>query len=186
MILQGAGDDFRSRRRAAIDQHNQRLSLDEVARHSVETLDLIGIATSDGDDFAADQKRARDPNRLIKQATRIVAQVENVALEMLRRNFGRNGLDRLLKLVRDAAVELSDANIPDVIPFDPLAYRADLDDFTGQREIERSRLILARDFQPNHGARHTTHFLHRLGKGQTFDRSAVDLTNDVARQNSGP
>src|SRR5499427_4798359 len=155
MILQGAGDDFRSRRRAAIDQHNQRLSLDEVARHSVETLDLIGIATSDGDDFAADQKRARDP-------------------------------DRLLKLVRDAAVELSDANIPDVIPFDPLAYRADLDDFTGQREIERSRLILARDFQPNHGARHTTHFLHRLGKGQTFDRSAVDLTNDVACQNSGP
>ena len=55
----------------------------------------------------------------------------------------------------------------------------------GQREIERRRLVLAHDLQPNLGAGRTAHFFHRLAEGEAFDRRAVDLRDDVTRQNSG-
>src|SRR3984893_15042984 len=113
LILEGAGDDFRSRRRPAANILPRCLCVHELPQRGVEPLDLIGIATPDRDDVAADQKRARYPTRLIQQAARIVAQVENVALDLLRWNFRRKGQDRLLEFVGHTAVELGDPNVSD-------------------------------------------------------------------------
>jgi len=53
------------------DQHDQRFAVDEVAGAALKRWTLGGIAAPDGDDFAAGQKRAGHPNRLIQQAARI-------------------------------------------------------------------------------------------------------------------
>jgi hypothetical protein len=95
-------------------------------------------------------------------------------------------LDRLLEVVRDTTGKLGDADVADIIPFYLLAHCADLDDLAHQREIERRVLALAHDLQPNLGAGGAPHLFYRLGQGHAFDRRAVDLVDDVARQNSGP
>ena len=46
VILQRAGDDFRGRRRAAIDQDDDRLALGQIARVGVEALRLVGVTMS--------------------------------------------------------------------------------------------------------------------------------------------
>src|SRR6202042_1856260 len=113
----GPRDDPRGRGRAAIDQYDQRLAVDEVARHGVEALNLIGLAAPDRDDFAAVEKRAGHPHRLIQQAARIVAQIDNVALDLLPRNLRPQRLDRGFELVGHPAVELGDPDVSDVAAF---------------------------------------------------------------------
>ena len=83
MILQGAGNDLGGRGRAAIDQHDDRLAVDEVAAACVVALDVVGPAAAGGDDLAAIQERVANRDRLIEQAARIVAQIEHIADELL-------------------------------------------------------------------------------------------------------
>ena len=80
VVLQRAGDDFRSRSRSAIDQDDDRLAAGEVAGLGVVALRLVGMAAAGRDDLAALEERVGDRDRLIEQAAGIVAQVEDVAL----------------------------------------------------------------------------------------------------------
>jgi len=66
VVLQRAGDDFRSRSRTAVDQDDDRLALGQVARPGIEALGLLGITAAGGDDLALVQERIRDRNRLIE------------------------------------------------------------------------------------------------------------------------
>src|SRR5262249_18906412 len=83
VILQRTGNDFRGRSRAAIDQHDQRLALGQIARVGVVALGLLSITATGRDDLAPVEEPIRDRNRLIEQATRIVTQVDDEALDLV-------------------------------------------------------------------------------------------------------
>src|SRR5712671_2715109 len=83
VVLQGAGDDLRSRGRAAVDQDDDRFALGKVAGPHVESLRLLGVAATGRDDLALLQKCVGHRDRLIQQAARIVAKVEDIALELV-------------------------------------------------------------------------------------------------------
>jgi hypothetical protein len=73
MVLQRAGDDFRRRGRAAVDQHDDGLAFYQIARPCVEALRFFGVAAAGRDDLAFVQERIRDRDGLIEQTARIVA-----------------------------------------------------------------------------------------------------------------
>ena len=82
-VLQRAGDDLGGRGRAAVDQHHQRLAVGEVeARARREGLILIGVAAAGRDDLALGEERVDDLDRLGEQPARVVAQIEDIALEL--------------------------------------------------------------------------------------------------------
>ena len=84
MVLQGAGHDLRGRGGAAIDQDDDRLALGQVAALGVVALRLVRVAAARGDDLAAIEECVGDRDRLVEQAAGIVAQVEDVALQLVR------------------------------------------------------------------------------------------------------
>ena len=83
VVLQRAGDDFRRRGRAAVDQHDHRLALGQVARMGGAALGFLGIAAAGRDDLAALQEGVGNRDRFFQQAAGIVAQVDDVALQLV-------------------------------------------------------------------------------------------------------
>ncbi len=81
MVLQRAGHDLRRRGGAGIDQHNHRLAVGDVAGMGVVAAGVLGVAAAGRDHFAGGQEIVGDLHRLVEQTARIVAQVENVALD---------------------------------------------------------------------------------------------------------
>src|SRR5215472_138201 len=73
VILERTRHDFGGRSRAAVDQHDDRLVLGEVAGASIEALCLLGGAAARRYDLALLQERIGDRNRLVEQSARIVA-----------------------------------------------------------------------------------------------------------------
>jgi hypothetical protein len=55
-VLQRAGDDFGRRGRAAVDQHDDRQAVRDVARLGVVALGLVVLAAAGRDDLAASRK----------------------------------------------------------------------------------------------------------------------------------
>src|SRR4051812_37759606 len=82
LILKGAGDDLRSRSRAAVDEHDDWLGVAQIAALGVEALRLIGMTAAGRDDLAAIEEGIGHRDRLVEQAARIVAKIDNVALEL--------------------------------------------------------------------------------------------------------
>src|SRR5262249_10376636 len=147
-----AGDDFRGRGRTAVYQDDQRLAVDEVAGRGVEMLHLTGVAAADRNDLAAGQEGPGDPHGLVQETARVVAQVDDVAAEVVGRNGRGNGLDSLLEVVRDLAAELADPHVADVAAHDLMAHRADPDDLAHQGDGDRRILPPAHDLQAHLGA----------------------------------
>src|SRR5204863_8776392 len=83
VVLQRPGDDFRRRRRTAVDQEDHWLALGEVARPRVEALGFLGIAAAGRDDLTLVEEGVRDRNRLVEQAAGIVAQINDEALDLV-------------------------------------------------------------------------------------------------------
>ena len=84
VILQRARDDFRGRGRAAVDEDDHRLAVRQIAAGPrIVALRLVGIAPARRDDLAALEEGVDDFDRLIEQAAGIVAQIENVALQLV-------------------------------------------------------------------------------------------------------
>src|SRR5262249_1754912 len=99
VILQGAGHDFRSGSRAAVDEHDQRLAVGEIARRRVAALGVVRIAAGSGNSFAALKERIGDRYGLIELTAAVVAKINDVALQLVGRN--------LLLALGDAFLELS-------------------------------------------------------------------------------
>src|SRR5207248_1361100 len=137
MILQRAGDDLRRRSRTAIDQNDQRLALGHVARPRIEALRLFRIAAPGRNDLALLQERVGNRNRLIEQATGIVTQIDDIALDLVGAELGVEVVDRLLEPVGGLFVELSDANVADVATFRMPAHRFDANDVAHDRDLDR-------------------------------------------------
>src|SRR4029078_8844195 len=169
VVLQGAGDDFRRRGRAAVDQDDQRLSLREIARTRVEALRLFGITSPRRHDLALLQERIGGRNRLIEQATWIVAQIEDVALELVVGDLGADIGDRLLQAFGGLLIELRKTDVADVFTFDLRTHRAQTDDIACDRHFDRLVLALAHDGELDLGVHRSTHFLAGLVPGKTLD-----------------
>ena len=137
MILQRAGDDFRSRRRAAINQDDHRLALGQVARTRVVAHRFIGIPAPGRNDFAAVEEAVDDGDRLVEQTAGIVAQVKYIALELGGRDIALEFLDRRANTLKRLFVELGDSNVADIVAFLTFANRFDLDHGAGNLDILR-------------------------------------------------
>ena len=113
VVLQRAGHDLGRRRRAAIDQHNERLAGGQmfVARPCVETLCLLRVAPPGRDDLAALKERIGDRDRLIEQSARIVAQIDDEAAQLVGRDLRSEVAQRLLQAFRRLFVESGDTDV---------------------------------------------------------------------------
>ena len=117
MILERVRHNFGSRGGAAVDQHDDRLVLGEVARARIEPLGFLGVAAARRHDLALLQERVGDGDRLIEQSARIVAQIDDEALELVAGLGGEVG-DRLFQALGGLLVELGDADKADVVAFE--------------------------------------------------------------------
>src|SRR4051812_22814174 len=91
MILQRAGDDFRSRCRAAVDEYDNRLALGQIARMRGAALSFFGIAATRRDDLAALEEGVRNGDSFFKQAAGIVSQVDDETLQLVADLIGEIG-----------------------------------------------------------------------------------------------
>ena len=82
MILNGAGDDFRRRSRAAIDQHDQRIVLAAVAVGGDIALFRRGAAVVRNDQLALLQELVGHADAFAEQAAGILPQIEDQALQI--------------------------------------------------------------------------------------------------------
>src|SRR5258708_15659365 len=146
MILERTRNDFGGRSRAAVDQHDDRLVLGEVACARIEPLGFLGGAAARRYDLALLQERIGDRNRLVEQSARIVAQVDDEALELVAGLGGEIG-DRLLQVFRGLLVELRDTDEPDVVAFEARAYGTHLDARAGDGHLDWLVLALAHDLE---------------------------------------
>ena len=69
----------------------------------VVALDFVGVAPARRNDLAAIEEGVGHRDRLIEQAARIIAQVEDVALELVGRDVGLEFLDRARRRRRRSA-----------------------------------------------------------------------------------
>src|SRR6185437_4102423 len=102
------------------------------------------IAATGRDDLAARQEGARDRNRLVEQPTRIVAQIHDVACELVLRNLLLDIGDGLMQAVSGLLVERGDPDVADIATVGVVAHRLYLDDLPRKRHVERI-LALADD-----------------------------------------
>src|ERR1700751_2376600 len=183
-ILQRAGDDFRGRSRAPVDQHDDGLGLGEVARAGIEALRLLGVAPACRYDLALLQEAVGDRDRLVEQSAGIVAQVDDVALDLVAGLGGKVG-DRLLQAFGGLLVELGDADEADVVAFESRTHRADLDARTGNGNLERLLLALAHDLELDLGVLRPAHLLDRLVEREPLHRLVVEGRDDVVGHDAG-
>ena len=146
---------------------------------------LFRVAAAGRDDLAALEKRVRHRDRLIEQAARIVAQIEDVALQLVLAHLRGNVGDRLLQSFRGLLVELADAHEADVVALDARAHRSHADDVARDRDLDRLVLALAHDGQLDLGVDRAAHLLDRLVQGEPLHLLAVELHDDVVRHDAG-
>src|SRR6185312_12870141 len=151
VVLQGARDDLGRRSRAAVDQDDERFALDQVAGPRIEALRLVGVAAARRHDLALLQEGVGDRDGLIEQAAGIVAQVEDIALELVLRHLRLDLGDALLQALGGLLVELRQADVADVLALDVPARRAHADDVAVDRDLERLLGALAHDSEPDLG-----------------------------------
>src|SRR6266498_1521961 len=184
VILERTRHDFRGRGRAAVDQHDDRLVLGEVARARIEPLGFLGGAAARRYDLALLQERIGDRNRLVEQSARIVAQVDDEALELVAGLGGEVG-DRFLEALGGLLVELGDADKADVVAFEARAHRAHLNARAGDGDLDRLVLALAHDLEFDLGVLRAAHLLDRLVEGEPLHRLVVEMRDDVVGHDAG-
>ena len=79
-------------------------------------------------------KGVRHGDGLVQESTRIVAQVEDKAFDLLA-NFLANFLNTRLKARHGLLIEGRDADVADIV-FDAVAHRADFDHVSGDHQIK--------------------------------------------------
>src|SRR6516225_7375681 len=184
MILERARNNFGGRGGAAVDQHDDRLVLGEVAPARVETLGFLGVAAARRHDLALLQERVGDRDRLIEQSARIVAQVDDEAPELVAGLGGEIG-DRLLQVLGGLLVELGDADKTDVVAFEARTHRTHLNARAGDGDLNRLVLALAHDLELDLGVFRAAHLLDRLIEGEPLHRLVVEVRDDVVSHDAG-
>ncbi len=184
MILQRAGDDFRGRSRTAVDQNDERLGVRKIARTRVIAHRFVGVATARRNDLAVIDERVHDGDRLIEQTARIVAQVEDIALQLVVRDIRLEFQQRVADAIGGLLVELRDPDIADIVALFRRADGFNFDDRTGQLDIARVALWPAQNFERHDGVGLAAHLVDGLVQGHAVNCIAVDRRDNVARENA--
>src|SRR6476661_205327 len=144
MVLQRAGHDLGRGGRRTVDQHDHWLALGQIASLRVEDLRFLGIAAAGGDDLAALQEGVGDQHRLVETAAAIIAEVDDIALDLVDADLGIDLLDALAQALIGLLAEGADADIAD-IALDALLNRGNDDVRAGERELQRLGLARTLD-----------------------------------------
>jgi hypothetical protein len=131
----------------------------------IEPQGFLGGAAAGRHDLALLQERIGDRYRLIEQSARIVAQVDNEALELVAGLGGEVG-DRFLEALGGLLVEGGDADKADGVAFEARTHRAHLDARAGDGNLDRLVLALAHDLEFDLGVLRAAHLFDRLIEGE--------------------
>ena len=135
VVLQRTGDDFRRARRAAIDQHHDRLAVGDVAAARVVALGVVrhgGRASRRFRRSSADRRTRRPPDRA-GRPDRCAGRSHSPSGR--RRSALSDRAPRFLKAGVGVLVERRDADVAD-IAFAAILHAVDLDDGAGERDVE--------------------------------------------------
>ena len=121
-------------------------------------------------------------NALIKQAARIISQVQDVS-HQLRAQLGRYLIHRVDHGICSALIELSNSNHAHIALGAPLD-RTNFDDRARNGYVETSRAFSA-DGQENVGARFATKPSDRLQQRHALDRITFDVSDNVSSLDPG-
>src|ERR1700710_1097198 len=127
-------------------------------------LGFLGVAAAGRNDLAAIQEGVGNGDRFLEQAARGVAQIDDVALELVA-DLVRQIADLALQAFGGLLVEGGDADIGDVVALDAGANRADADIVANQRNVDRIVLALADDLEADLGVDRAAPLLDPLVQG---------------------
>ena len=183
LVMQRAGDDLGGGSRSAVDEHDDLLAVSLVARVGIRPLRLLLVATLGDHDGAILQEVVGHGDRLIEQSARVVAQVDDVALEILAdRLLGL--VDRLDEVGVRLLVEGRHLDVGDVALVVRLHW-VDADDVAHHLHVEGIVNALAHDRERDRRVDGPAHLLDRLLQREPDDLLAVDVGDEVVGQQAG-
>ena len=150
----------------------------------VGALRLLEIAAARQHDGALIEEGIRDGDRLVEQAARIVAEVDDIALE-IRTELLLQVLDRLLQIGGGLLVEGGDADIADVVALGVVLHRVDVDHVARDLDVERILGALAHDGERDRRIDRPAHLLHRLLQGEAENLLLVEMGDEIAAHQAG-
>ena len=141
------------------------------------------VASALRDDLAAVEEVVGNVDRLVEQAARVGAQVDDIAERMAAgRLVDRD--QRRLGLLGDVAGEGVDVDVADAVLDLPL-HRTKLDPLAGHADIDRLVAAGPDDRELHVGARIALHLRDGLVERQAVDQLAVDVRDVVAGLDAG-
>src|SRR5208283_4613380 len=179
LILQGARDDFARTGAAAVDQHYHRVVNEIFFLVREIFLLLIFLAPLRVNDQPAVEEVVGDLDRLVEQATRVVAQIEHDALDLaviLRLEL----VNRLLDAVARVLLESGYADVAVTFGQDFRLNRLNLDDVARERHREQLGHAVAMEGQLDLAALGSAHPLDRVGQRHVLGEVVVTLDDLVA------
>src|SRR5690606_12204760 len=114
-----------------------RLALGKIAGARRAALRFVGVAAAGRNDFTAIEERIGYRHGFLEQAARIVAQIDDEALQLVGADLAGEVADLALQALGGLLVEGGDADIADVIALDTGAHRAHADVVARERDFER-------------------------------------------------
>ena len=196
VILQGACHDFGRGSRTAVDQHHHR----DILHTRRQVLQIIRLHRTQvvlavrrqphlgvlGTPFRIDHQAVRfdegrrNGNRAVEQTARVVAKIENQALERPL-VFLVQRVERIDEQLAGMLLELGDAQVA-VTAFQQFGFHAaDLDHCARQRNDDGLIDALAHDGELDRRARLAAHALDRVVERHALDRCLVELDDEIAR-----
>ena len=100
----------------------------------VPALGVLLVTTAYRHDLALVEEGIADADRLVQQPARVVAQVEDVALQLSLADVLLKALERGAQIVSGMLVELGDLDVADIVLLVGL-YALDLDDLARERQL---------------------------------------------------
>jgi len=183
LILQSAGDDLRRTCGTAIDQHDKRQTVGQIAWRRLIALCVSRIAPARGHDFPALQEGIRHGDALVQKAARIVAQIEHVAQQFIPAFFAQIG-DRAFQTRLCLAGEAGDPNVSD-IGFQSAADGLDLDSIPRDRHIEGLGYAGTKDGQRDVFSDFAAHDFNSLIKSLALHRVAIQMRDQITSFDTG-
>ncbi|MGY4570613.1 hypothetical protein ACVWY5_003683 [Bradyrhizobium sp. USDA 3256] len=144
-----------------------------------------GLRAAGRDHLAALHQGRGHRDRLVEQAAGIVAEVDDVAGELVLRDLLLDIADRLAQPFGGLLVERADPDIADVAALDVILHRTDADDLARNRDLDRLVGVLADDLQPDRAVGRALHLVDGLVERHALDLVIVDRGDHVARHDAG-
>ena len=188
VVLEAASDNLRGAGAEAVHQHHHRQLGPGVAAGRL-VLGVLALAASLGSDdwLSLSEELFANLDRLVKQATRIVAQVEHEALHVLQLEFAQ----RLLEITRGCLTKLRQAHVAYLVFVDDelalvvdVLNSGDLD----QRPLEGDLNVLpggrSEERHFDFRTRLAPKLVHRLRHGNIAGVFALNLHDAVTRHDA--